>query len=113
MVIVTLIGAVDPGRIGAFSELSVYITLPVILLAPIAGVVVDHVSKRKIMFRVHVIQALIIAATPVFMKITGSASPIWIAVILFLAWTSLTMQRAVRWCQRLLSRRISWPRIRF
>lgn len=83
MVIVTLIGAVDPGRIGAFSELSVYITLPVILLAPIAGVVVDHVSKRKIMFRVHVIQALIIAATPVFMKITGSASPIWIAVILF------------------------------
>ncbi len=83
MVIITLIGIYDPGRIGAFSDFSVYFTLPVIMLAPIAGVVVDHVSKRKIMCYVHVIQAMIIAATPFFIHLTGTMKPIWFAVFLF------------------------------
>jgi len=83
MVIVTFIGIYNPGRIGAFSEFSFSFTLPVIIFAPIAGVVVDHVSKRKVICNIHVIQALIIALTPFFIRLTNSMLPIWFTVFLF------------------------------
>jgi len=83
MVIITLISIYDPGRIRAFSDFSVYFTLPVMILAPVAGVVVDHLSKRRIMFSAHLIQAGIIAITPFFVKLTGSLTPIWFTVFIF------------------------------
>lgn len=83
MVIITLISVYAPGRINAFSDFAVYFTLPVMILAPVAGVVVDHLSKRRIMFTAHVIQAAIVAATPLFVKLTGSMIPIWFTVFLF------------------------------
>lgn len=83
MVIITLIGIISPGRISAFSEFSVAFTLPIIILAPFAGVFIDHYNKQTIMMRCHLIQSLLIFITPTVVLITHSILPIWILVVLF------------------------------
>ncbi|MEO0225629.1 MAG: MFS transporter, partial [candidate division WOR-3 bacterium] len=83
MVIVTFIGIYSPGQIAAFSEFSFSFTLPVIIFAPIAGVVVDHLSRRAVICNIHIIQASILALTPLFIHLTGSMLPIWFVVFLF------------------------------
>lgn len=83
MVIITLIGVMSPGRISAFSEFSVAFTLPIIILAPFAGVFIDHYNKQTIMVRCHLIQALLIFLTPTLVMLTHSTLPIWILVVLF------------------------------
>jgi MFS family permease len=83
MVIITLIGVMSPGRISAFSEFSVAFTLPIIVLAPFAGVIIDHYNKQTIMLRCHLIQAFLIFLTPPLVIITHSILPIWILVVLF------------------------------
>lgn len=83
MVIITLIGVMSPGRISAFSEFSVAFTLPIIILAPFAGVIIDHYNKQTIMLRCHLIQALLIFLTPTLVMLTHSTLPIWILVVLF------------------------------
>lgn len=83
MVIITLIGVISPGRISAFSEFSVAFTLPIIVLAPFAGVIIDHYNKQTIMLRCHLIQAFLIFLTPPLVIITHSILPIWILVVLF------------------------------
>jgi MFS family permease len=83
MVIITLIGVMFPGRISAFSEFSITFSLPIVILSPFAGVFVDHWNKQTIMFRCHMIQALLIFITPFFIMLTRSMVPVWILVVLF------------------------------
>jgi DHA3 family macrolide efflux protein-like MFS transporter len=83
MVIITLIAIISPGRISAFSEFSVAFTLPIIVLAPFAGVIIDHYNKQTIMLRCHLVQALLIFLTPTLVMLTHSILPIWILVVLF------------------------------
>jgi len=83
MVIITLIGVMFPGRISAFSQFALTWSLPVVILSPFAGVLIDHWNKRTIIFRCHIIQSIIIILTPIFVSITHSIIPIWILVILF------------------------------
>ncbi len=83
MVIITLIGVMFPGRISAFSEFSVTFSLPIVILSPFAGVFIDHWNKQTIMFRCHLIQAILIFMTPFFIMLTNSIIPIWILVVLF------------------------------
>jgi DHA3 family macrolide efflux protein-like MFS transporter len=83
MVIVTLIGVVSPGRVSAFSEFAVAFSLPVMLLSPFVGVLVDHWNKQTIMFRCHIIQTVLIILTPTVVGLTHSVVPIWVLVILF------------------------------
>ena len=83
MVIITLIGIMFPGRISAFSEFSVTFSLPIVILSPFAGVFIDHWNKQTIMFRCHVIQAILIFITPFFIMLTHSIIPIWVLVVLF------------------------------
>lgn len=83
MVIITLIAIMSPGRISAFSEFSVAFTLPIIVLAPFAGVIIDHYNKQTIMLRCHLIQALLIFLTPTLVMLTHSTLPIWTLVVLF------------------------------
>lgn len=75
----------SPGRISAFSEFSVAFTLPIIVLAPFAGVIIDHCNKQTIMLRCHLVQAFLIFLTPPLVIITHSILPIWILVVLFFA----------------------------
>ncbi len=83
MVIVTLIGVMAPGRISAFSEFSATFTLPVIILSPFVGVVIDHGNKKLIMFRCHLIQSVLIFITPAFIFFTHSLTPVWFLIVLF------------------------------
>ncbi len=83
MVIITLIGVMFPGRISAFSEFSITFSLPIVILSPFAGVFVDHWNKQTIMFRCHLIQAVLIFLTPFFIMLTRSMVPVWILVVLF------------------------------
>jgi hypothetical protein len=83
MAIITLIGIIAPGRISAFSEFSATFTLPIIILSPFVGVVIDHGNKQRIMFHCHLIQSALIFITPTFILLTRSMVPIWILVVLF------------------------------
>ncbi len=83
MVIITLIGIMFPGRISAFSEFSITFSLPIVILSPFAGVIVDHWNRQTIMFRCHLIQAILIFITPFFIMLTRSMTPVWILVVLF------------------------------
>ena len=85
MVIVTLIGVMAPGRISAFSEFSATFTLPIIILSPFVGVIIDHGNKKLIMFRCHLIQSALIFLTPTFIFFTHSLTPVWFLVVLFYA----------------------------
>ncbi len=83
MVIISLIHILSPGRVTAFSEFSMTFTIPVIILSPFAGVLVDHWNKKNIMIRAHYIQAFFIFITPFFIMLTKSMIPVWITVVIF------------------------------
>ncbi len=85
MVIITLIGAKYPGKVSAFSEFAVTFSLPIIILAPFVGVIVDHWNKQSIMFRCHLIQSILIFLTPSIVILTNSLIPIWVLVFIFFA----------------------------
>lgn len=83
MVIITLVGAMFPGRLSAFTGFAVAYSLPVIILAPFVGVLVDHWNRKSIMVRSHLIQTVLICLTPFFIRLTHSFIPIWVMVVLF------------------------------
>ncbi|MEO0136737.1 MAG: MFS transporter [candidate division WOR-3 bacterium] len=85
MVIITLIGTQYPGKISAFSEFAVTFSLPVLILAPFVGVIVDHWNKQTIMFRCHLMQTILIMLTPSFVVLFHSLIPIWVLVFTFFA----------------------------
>ncbi len=85
MVIITLIGTKYPGKVSAFSEFAVTFSLPIIILAPFVGVVVDHWNRRNIMFRCHFIQSILIFLTPSIVAFSNSLIPIWVLVFVFFA----------------------------
>lgn len=83
MVIITVIGAMFPGRISAYSEFAITFSLPIVILSPFAAVLIDHWNKQTIMLRCHIIQSVLIFLTPMFIILTKSTFPIWILVVLF------------------------------
>lgn len=85
MVIITLIGIRYPGKISAFSEFAVTFSLPILILAPFVGVIVDHWNRRSIMIYCHLIQSVLIFLTPTFVFLFDSLIPIWVLVFTFFA----------------------------
>jgi len=83
MVLITMIGIAAPGKVFAFSKVSIFFTLPVIIFAPIVGVLVDRWDKRRIMTVAHIIQSGILAITPFFIVLVGGLSPVLVAAFLF------------------------------
>lgn len=83
MLLITLIGVSAPGKVSAFSAASLTFTLPVIILSPLVGILVDHWSKRSVMIVCHVVQAVILILTPFLIYFTHSFLPFWIVVTLF------------------------------
>ncbi|OGC42697.1 hypothetical protein A2Y85_06325 [candidate division WOR-3 bacterium RBG_13_43_14] len=83
MVIVTLIGIMSPGQMTAYSEFSITFTLPVILLSPFVGVIIDHSNKRQVILRCHLMQSILIFLTPAVVAFSNSSIPIWTVVVLF------------------------------
>jgi len=85
MVVVGLIGILSPGRVGAFSEFATTFSLPIIILSPFAGVLIDHWNKRNIMVRCHWIQSALILITPLFVKYFNALWPVFVTVTIFFA----------------------------
>jgi len=83
MLLITLIGISAPGKVTAFSVASLTFTLPVIVFSPLFGVLVDRWSRRSIMIRSHVIQAIILFTAPFLMNWTHSYLPFWIIITAF------------------------------
>jgi DHA3 family macrolide efflux protein-like MFS transporter len=83
MVIITIIPNISPGHIWAYCIFAITWSLPIVILSPFAGVMLDRWNKQTIMLRCHVIQSILIAVTPVIIIITKSTVPIWILVVLF------------------------------
>lgn len=83
MLLITIIEITRPGKVLAFSFASLVFNLPVIILAPLAGVLVDHWNKRLIMIRVHFIQAGLLLITPLIIRFTKGFQFFWIAMIVF------------------------------
>jgi len=83
MLLITLVGVSSPGKVSAFSAASLTFTLPVIIFSPIIGVLVDHWSRRLVMIRAHIIQAIILITTPFLIAWTHSYYPFWIIITLF------------------------------
>ncbi|MEO0093624.1 MAG: MFS transporter [candidate division WOR-3 bacterium] len=83
MLLITIIETTYRGKVLAFSFASLVFTLPVMILAPFAGVLVDHWSRRKIIIRIHLIQAVLLYLTPLIIKFTQGFSFFWVAMVLF------------------------------
>lgn len=83
MLLITIVEITKPDKVLALSFASLVFTLPVIILAPFAGVLADHWSKRRILIRVHFIQAGLLLITPFLIRWTNSFQYFWLAMILF------------------------------
>ena len=83
MLLITIIGISQPGKLLAYSNGALAFILPTLLLSPIAGVLVDHWNKRNTIARTHFIQTAIWLITPLAIALTHSFTPFWIALTLF------------------------------
>ncbi len=83
MLLITIVEKTQPGKVLALSFASLVFTLPVMILAPFAGVLADHWSKRRIMIRIHFIQAGLLLITPFIIHWTNNFQYFWLAMVLF------------------------------
>jgi len=85
MLLITVIAVSQPGRLMAYSTGSLAFVIPSMLLAPIAGVLVDRWDKRKVVGFTHLIQAGLLSTTAFLMIALKSFAPFWIALFVFFA----------------------------
>jgi len=85
MLLITVIAVAQPGKLMAYSTGSLAFVLPTMLLAPIAGVLVDRWDKRKVLGFTHVIQSGLLVAAAFLMIALKSYTPFWIALFIFFA----------------------------
>ncbi len=83
MLLITLIAAANPGSLMGYSEGALTFALPTLLLAPVAGVLVDRWDKRKVLGITHFIQSALFLVTPLLIGLTHSFTPFWIALFVF------------------------------
>lgn len=85
MLLITVIAAAQPGKLMAYSTGSLAFVIPSMLLAPIAGVLVDRWDKRKVLGFTHVIQSGLLVAAAFLMIALKSFAPFWVALFIFFA----------------------------
>ena len=83
MLLITVIALSNPGRLLAYSTSSMVFVLPSLLIAPIAGVLVDRWDKRRVLGRTHIIQSSLLFVSAFLVIATGSFIPFWIALFIF------------------------------
>jgi MFS family permease len=83
MLLITIIAVAQPGKLMAYSTGSFAFVLPTMLLAPIAGVLVDRWDKRKIVGFAHLIQAGLWVTAAFLIIALKSFVPFWIALAIF------------------------------
>ena len=85
MLLITVIAVAQPGKLMAYSTGSLAFVIPTMLLAPIAGVLVDRWDKRKVVGFTHLIQSGLLFTTAFLMIALKSFAPFWVALFIFFA----------------------------
>ena len=85
MLLITVIAVAQPGRLMAYSAASLVFVIPTMLLAPIAGVLVDRWDKRKMLGFTHVIQSGLLVTAAFLIIALKSFAPFWVALFIFFA----------------------------
>ena len=83
MLLITVIALAHPGKLLAYSTGSFAFVLPTLLLAPVAGVLVDRWDKRRVLGYTHLIQSGLLLACAGLIVVLGSFVPFWVALFLF------------------------------
>ncbi len=85
MLLITVIAVANPGKLMAYSTGSLAFVIPTMLLAPIAGVLVDRWDKRKVLGFTHVIQSALLVTAAFLIIALKSFAPFWVALFIFFA----------------------------
>jgi MFS family permease len=85
MLLITIIAVAQPGKLMAYSTGSLAFVIPTMVLAPIAGVLVDRWDKRKVLGFTHLIQSGLLVTTAFLIIALRSYTPFWVALFLFFA----------------------------
>jgi MFS family permease len=83
MLLITVIAVANPGKLMAYSTGSLVFVLPTMLLAPIAGVLVDRWDKRKVIGFAHIIQSALWVTAAFLIIALKSFTPFWVALFVF------------------------------
>jgi len=83
MLLITVIAVSQPGKLMAYSTGSLAFVLPTMLIAPIAGVLVDRWDKRKVLGFTHILQSGLWVAAALLMMALKSFAPFWVALFIF------------------------------
>ncbi|MEO0108507.1 MAG: MFS transporter [candidate division WOR-3 bacterium] len=82
VLLITLIGLTKPGRIIAYSGGALLIGLPPLLLAPLAGVLIDRTSRRNALFGSELAKSLLLGLIPIAYLTTHSLLLVWLLIFL-------------------------------
>jgi MFS family permease len=85
MLLITVIAVAQPGKLMAYSTGSLAFVIPTMLLAPIAGVLVDRWDKRKVLGFTHIIQSCLWVTAAILIIVLKSFAPFWVALFIFFA----------------------------
>jgi MFS family permease len=83
MLLITVIAVAQPGKLMAYSTGSLAFVIPTMLLAPIAGVLVDRWDKRKVLGFTHIIQSGLLVTAAFLIIALKSFAPFWVALFIF------------------------------
>ena len=83
MLLITVIAVANPGKLMAYSTASLAFVLPTMLIAPIAGVLVDRWDKRKVLGFTHIIQSALLVIAAFLIIALKSFAPFWVALFIF------------------------------
>ena len=83
MLLITVIAVSQPGKLMAYSAASLVFVIPTMLLAPIAGVLVDRWDKRRMLGFTHIIQSCLLVVAAFLIIALKSFAPFWVALFIF------------------------------
>jgi MFS family permease len=83
MLLITVIAMAQPGKLMAYSTGSMAFVIPTMLLAPIAGVLIDRWDRRKVLGFTHIIQSALLVTSAFLIIALKSFTPFWVALFIF------------------------------
>lgn len=83
--VVGMIGRVAPGSSSELFKLSLFMQVPVLLLAPLFGAFLDRANKAVLLVSIDALRGLIVLAIPALYHATGSLYAFYVPVLLLAA----------------------------
>ncbi|MDW8113808.1 MAG: MFS transporter [candidate division WOR-3 bacterium] len=83
MLLITLVAEISKGKVFTYSQASLTFTLPVLILSPFCGVLVERWEKKKVMFFAHSLQFFLLILTPILIVLLKTFYVIFFSLFLF------------------------------